>query len=217
MFIFMKTWCGHQYRVWHNLPPLAEIGIRWLSKLGVDTSPRPHAHRCACIISNRAFKTKSVPDYGSLWAQIWNWPIINFPNIEPVPHHCMLFALQTWDVNSLLSLFIVVCIWKALCRLLWACLDNMVSVTSAVDLWGQGLTGSRFLRKNKRIFFLYDFHWLSNGLHKFAFLNCFGPIIGSICPTMKFWGHFIQFIMDVLDFISPFTFASTISLRGFDL
>ena len=67
----------------------------------------------------------------------------------------------------MLSLFIVVCIWKALCRLLWACLDNMVSVTSAVDLWGQGLTGSRFLPKNKRIILWYDFHWLSNGPQSF--------------------------------------------------
>ena len=24
-------------------PPLVEIGLRWLPKLGVDTSPRPHA------------------------------------------------------------------------------------------------------------------------------------------------------------------------------
>ena len=34
--------------VGHNLPPpLVEIGLRWLPKLGVDMSSRPHAHRRA--------------------------------------------------------------------------------------------------------------------------------------------------------------------------
>ena len=34
----------------HNLPPppLVGIGLRWLPELGVDTSPRPYAHRRAC-------------------------------------------------------------------------------------------------------------------------------------------------------------------------
>ena len=32
----------------HNLPLLEGIGLRWLSKLGVDKSPRPHAHKRAC-------------------------------------------------------------------------------------------------------------------------------------------------------------------------
>ena len=47
--VAFKTWCGHQYRVgiicllW-----LRYIGLRWLPKLGVDTSSRPHAHRRAC-------------------------------------------------------------------------------------------------------------------------------------------------------------------------
>ena len=31
----------------HDMPPLVGIGLRWLPKLGVDTSPRPHAHRRA--------------------------------------------------------------------------------------------------------------------------------------------------------------------------
>ena len=39
--VAFKTWCGHQYMV--------GIGLRGLPKLGVDTSPRPHAHRCAWI------------------------------------------------------------------------------------------------------------------------------------------------------------------------
>ena len=45
--------CGFQNLVWtpvysgHNLPPPVEIGLMWLPKLGVDTSPRPHAHRRA--------------------------------------------------------------------------------------------------------------------------------------------------------------------------
>ena len=46
--------CGFQNLVWtpiqggHNLPPLVDIGLRWLPKLGVDMSPRPHIHRRAC-------------------------------------------------------------------------------------------------------------------------------------------------------------------------
>ena len=44
-----KTWCGHQYGVGIICPPpLVEIGLMWLPKLGVDLSPRPHAHRRAC-------------------------------------------------------------------------------------------------------------------------------------------------------------------------
>ena len=42
--VAFKTLCGH------NLPPLVEIGLRWLPKLGVDASPRPHAHRRACCL-----------------------------------------------------------------------------------------------------------------------------------------------------------------------
>ena len=46
-----KTWCGDQYRVGITFPPpLVEIGLRWLPKLGVDTSSRPHAHRRACLV-----------------------------------------------------------------------------------------------------------------------------------------------------------------------
>ena len=46
--VAFKTWCGHQY--WVGIicpPPLVEIGLRWLPKLGVDKS---HAHRRASII-----------------------------------------------------------------------------------------------------------------------------------------------------------------------
>ena len=45
--VALKTWCGHQSRVDRICPPLVEIGLRWLPKIGVDTSPRPHAHRRA--------------------------------------------------------------------------------------------------------------------------------------------------------------------------
>ena len=47
--------CGFQNLVWtpvqcgHNLPPLVEIGLGQLPKLGVDMSPHPHAHRPAWI------------------------------------------------------------------------------------------------------------------------------------------------------------------------
>ena len=44
-----KTWCGHKYIGWAWSAPLVEIGLRWLPKLGVDMSPRPHAHRRACL------------------------------------------------------------------------------------------------------------------------------------------------------------------------
>ena len=44
--VAFKTWCGHQYR--EGIICLVEIGLRWLPKLGVDTSPRPHVHRRAC-------------------------------------------------------------------------------------------------------------------------------------------------------------------------
>ena len=52
--VAFKTWCGNQYRVGIICPPLVEIGLRWLPKLGVDTSPRPHAHRRACIRPGRS-------------------------------------------------------------------------------------------------------------------------------------------------------------------
>ena len=46
--VAFKTWCGHQYRVGIIYPPpLVEIGLRWLPKHGVDTSPCPYAHRRA--------------------------------------------------------------------------------------------------------------------------------------------------------------------------
>ena len=31
-------------------PLLVEIGLRWLPKLGADTSPRPQAHRRTCYV-----------------------------------------------------------------------------------------------------------------------------------------------------------------------
>ena len=31
-------------------PPLVEIGLGWRPKLGMDMSPRPHAHRRACTV-----------------------------------------------------------------------------------------------------------------------------------------------------------------------
>ena len=34
----------------HDMSPLVGIGLRWLPKLGVDMSPRPHAHRHACKV-----------------------------------------------------------------------------------------------------------------------------------------------------------------------
>ena len=46
--VVFKSWCGHQYRVGIISPPPVEIGLGWLPKLGVDMSPRPHAHRRAC-------------------------------------------------------------------------------------------------------------------------------------------------------------------------
>ena len=48
--VAFKTWWGHQYMVGIICPPAVEIGFRWLPKLGVDTSPRPHAHRHACCV-----------------------------------------------------------------------------------------------------------------------------------------------------------------------
>ena len=53
-WLSIRRACGFQNLVWtpvwggHNLPPMVEIGLRWLPKLGVDMSPRPHAHRRAC-------------------------------------------------------------------------------------------------------------------------------------------------------------------------
>ena len=43
--VAFKTWCGHQYIRWAQSAPLVEVGLKWLPKLGVNTSPRPHAHR----------------------------------------------------------------------------------------------------------------------------------------------------------------------------
>ena len=44
--VAFKTWCGHQYRVGIiSPPPPVEIGLEWLRKLGVDTSPCPHTYR----------------------------------------------------------------------------------------------------------------------------------------------------------------------------
>ena len=40
------VWIPDQYRV-GIIPLPVEIGLRWLQKLGVDMSPRPHAHRRA--------------------------------------------------------------------------------------------------------------------------------------------------------------------------
>ena len=52
----------------HNLSPLVGIGLRWLPKLGVDMSPRPHVHRRACIkLLNAACSAHTVngphPEY----------------------------------------------------------------------------------------------------------------------------------------------------------
>ena len=46
-----------------NLPPLVGIGFRWLPKLGVDTSPRPHAHRRACYILTASLIAASTVDF----------------------------------------------------------------------------------------------------------------------------------------------------------
>ena len=49
---YRRAWGFHNL-VWtpvksgHNLLRMVEIGLRWLPKLGVDTSPCPHAHRRA--------------------------------------------------------------------------------------------------------------------------------------------------------------------------
>ena len=62
--------CGFQNLVWalvqggHNLPSLVEIGLRWLPKLGVDTSPRPHAHR-------RALRRHILQGSGAQGHRIW--------------------------------------------------------------------------------------------------------------------------------------------------
>ena len=49
----------------NNLPPLVGIGLRWLPKLDVDTSPRPHAHRRACENVNSMqispYSSKGIP------------------------------------------------------------------------------------------------------------------------------------------------------------
>ena len=50
--VAFKIWFGHQHRVGIICPPLVEIGLGWLPKLGVDTSPRPHAHRRVCIMND---------------------------------------------------------------------------------------------------------------------------------------------------------------------
>ena len=40
--VAFKTWCGHQYRMGIIFPPpLVEIGLRWLPKLGVYLSTCP--------------------------------------------------------------------------------------------------------------------------------------------------------------------------------
>ena len=46
--VAFKTWWGQQYMVGIICLPPIGIGLRWQQKLGVDTSPRPHAYRRAC-------------------------------------------------------------------------------------------------------------------------------------------------------------------------
>ena len=83
--LWCRRACGFQNLVgtWvyggHNLPPLVGIGLRWLPKLGVDTSPRPHAHRRARLISFQfltTYRIKSIKLEGMLadfllWLSIW--------------------------------------------------------------------------------------------------------------------------------------------------
>ena len=49
--VAFKTWWGHQYMVGiicpHPSPGWNRVLKSWRPKLGVDTSPRPHAHRRA--------------------------------------------------------------------------------------------------------------------------------------------------------------------------
>ena len=53
ILLLYRRACGFQNLVGtsvysgHNLAPLVGIGLRWLLKLGVDMSQRPHAHRRA--------------------------------------------------------------------------------------------------------------------------------------------------------------------------
>ena len=61
--VAFKTWCGHQYRMGIICPPLVEIGLGWLSKLDVDMSPRPHAHRRAWTIIERSWRLKIYHSY----------------------------------------------------------------------------------------------------------------------------------------------------------
>ena len=62
--VAFKTWWGHQYRVGKICPPPVGIGLRWLPKHGVDMSPRPHAHRRACLkIHEKITKIKVQKKY----------------------------------------------------------------------------------------------------------------------------------------------------------
>ena len=65
--VAFKTWWGHQYIVGIICPPPVGIGLRWLPKPLVDTSPRPHAHRRAWTPAGSRQGSKAKPQQPKLF------------------------------------------------------------------------------------------------------------------------------------------------------
>ena len=100
-----KTWCGHQYRVGIICPPLVEIGLRWLPKLGVDTSPRPHVHMRTC---NFRFEIKSTGNRQMSNALVpWQWAILHNWLNEYIPGRTRDIQMKCLDTYILFILYII--------------------------------------------------------------------------------------------------------------
>ena len=103
--VAFKTWCGHQYRVGIICPPLVEIGLRWLPKLGVDTSPRPHVHMRTC---NFRFEIKSTGNRQMSNALVpWQWAILHNWLNEYIPGRTRDIQMKCLDTYILFILYII--------------------------------------------------------------------------------------------------------------
>ena len=85
---------GFQNLVWtrvqggHNLPPLVEIGLRQMPKLGVDVSPRPHAHRLAWVNKTLIQSLDEVPISFKFHTYLLKYGFLFFPGYKKIRRLC---------------------------------------------------------------------------------------------------------------------------------
>ena len=95
----------------NNLPsPLVGIGLRWLPKLGVDTSPRPHVHKRACAITMVQSACLFVYwFFATVWQAVYKTGYFCINELETSRH----FASQTFAFTTtvLLAINYTFCCW----------------------------------------------------------------------------------------------------------